>query len=180
VRQLQQDDLHRHVGLVLQEPFLFRASIAENIAYGRPDAAPLAVINAAKAANAHDFIARKNAGYDTKLGENGAGLSGGERQRISIARALLCDPRILILDEATSSVDTESEQEIQRSLAKVCKGRTTIAIAHRLSTLKNADVIFVVDEGRIAESGSHDDLMARDGIYAKLVKIQTELTRLET
>lgn len=179
VRSLQQDDLHRHVGLVLQEPFLFRASIAENIAYGRPDATPLAIINAAKAANAHDFIARKNAGYDTKLGENGAGLSGGERQRISIARALLCDPRILILDEATSSVDTESEQEIQRSLAKVCKGRTTIAIAHRLSTLKNADVIYVVDEGRIAESGPHDELMAREGIYAKLVKIQTELTRLE-
>jgi ATP-binding cassette subfamily B protein len=179
VRRLAQDDVHRHVGLVLQEPFLFRASIAENIAYGRPDAHPLAIMDAARAANAHDFIARRAGSYDTKLGENGAGLSGGERQRISIARALLCDPRILILDEATSSVDTESEQEIQKALARICKGRTTIAIAHRLSTLKNADRIFVFDEGRIVENGSHEELLAHQGVYHKLVKIQTELTRLE-
>ncbi len=180
VRKISEEDLHRQVGLVLQEPFLFRASIAQNIAYGRPDAGALAVMNAAKSANAHDFIARRTSSYDTMLGENGAGLSGGERQRISIARALLCNPRILILDEATSSVDTESEQEIQKALSVVCKGRTTIAIAHRLSTLKNADIIFVFDDGRIAESGTHDFLMEKQGIYHKLVMIQTKLTRLET
>jgi len=180
VRKLSLDDLHRQVGLVLQEPFLFRASIAENIAYGRPNANALAIMDAAKSANAHDFIARRTSSYDTKLGENGAGLSGGERQRISIARALLCNPRILILDEATSSVDTESEQEIQKALAVICKGRTTIAIAHRLSTLKNADIIFVFDDGRIAESGTHEQLMDKQGIYHKLVMIQTQLTRLET
>ena len=179
VRDVRPSDLHRHIGLVLQEPFLFRASVAENIAYGRPDATPLEIQNAARAANAHEFISRMPDGYDTRLGERGAGLSGGERQRVSIARALLCDPRILILDEATSSVDTESEQEIQRALAELCKGRTTIAIAHRLATLKNSDRIFVIDEGRVAEVGSHEELMAREGIYYRLVKIQTELTRLE-
>ncbi len=180
VREMSQADLHRHVALVLQEPFLFRASIADNIAYGRPDASPQAIMDAARAANAHDFIARRPAAYDTKLGEHGAGLSGGERQRISIARALLCDPRVLILDEATSSVDTESEQEIQKALVALCRGRTTIAIAHRLSTLKNSDRIIVMEEGRIIESGTHEQLLAQQGVYHKLVKIQTELTRLET
>jgi ATP-binding cassette, subfamily B, bacterial len=179
VKEVKTADIHKNIGLVLQDPFLFRASIAENIAYGRPQASPLAVIDAAKAANAHDFIAKRNAGYDTKLGENGAGLSGGERQRISIARALLCDPRILILDEATSAVDTESEQMLQTALAKICKGRTTIAIAHRLSTLKNADVIYVIDDGKVAEHGPHEALMEKNGIYAKMVKIQTELTKIE-
>lgn len=179
VRQLASEDVHRNVGLVLQEPFLFRASIAENIAYGRPDASPAAIMDAARAANAHAFIARRPNGYDMKLGEHGAGLSGGERQRVSIARALLCDPRILILDEATSSVDTESELEIQKALAVLSKGRTTIAIAHRLSTLKNADRIFVIDEGRLVEEGTHEELMAAEGIYHKLVRIQTQLTRLE-
>ncbi len=179
VRELKTEAVRQNIGLVLQEPFMFRASIAENIAYGRPGATPLEIMDAAKAANAHDFIAKRNAGYDTKLGENGAGLSGGERQRISIARALLCDPRILILDEATSAVDTESEQMLQTALAKICKNRTTIAIAHRLSTLKNADVIYVIDEGRVAESGSHTALMEMDGIYAKMVKIQTQLTKIE-
>jgi ATP-binding cassette, subfamily B, bacterial len=179
VRALGTDALRENIGLVLQDPFMFRASIAENIAYGKPDADPMSIIQAARAANAHDFIAKKNAGYDTKLGENGAGLSGGEKQRMSIARALLTDPAILIMDEATSAVDTESEQEIQRALSHVCKDRTTIAIAHRLSTLKNADVIYVMDEGRVAESGPHAELMAADGIYARLVKIQTALTRLE-
>lgn len=179
VRDLAENDLRKDVALVLQEPFLFRATIAENIAYGRPEADPISIVNAARAASAHDFIAKKVAAYDTRLGENGAGLSGGEKQRLSIARALLTDPRVLILDEATSSVDTESEQQIQEALAHVCQGRTTIAIAHRLSTLKNADVIYVVDDGRIAEHGTHDALVESNGIYAKLVKIQTELSRLE-
>ncbi len=179
VRKITQHDIHQHVALVLQEPFLFRATIMDNIAYGRPNAAPLAVMDAAKSANAHDFIARAPAAYDTKLGERGAGLSGGERQRISIARALLCDPKILILDEATSSVDTESEQEIQKALYTLCKGRTTIAIAHRLSTLKNSDVIYVIDEGKVVESGSHEQLLELKGVYHNLVRIQTELTRLE-
>ncbi len=179
VQDMSPDDLHGQVALVLQEPFLFRASITENIAYGRPDARPHEVIDAAKAANAHDFIARMPAAYDRKVGERGAGLSGGERQRVTIARALIRDPRVLILDEATSSVDTESEQEIQRALAVLGRGRTTIIIAHRLSTLKNADVIFVMDEGQIVERGSHEQLMERQGLYYKLVRIQTELTRLE-
>jgi ATP-binding cassette, subfamily B, bacterial len=179
VKELPEADLRKDLALVLQEPFLFRSTIAENIAYGRPAADPISIIRAAKAANAHDFICKKTNGYDTKLGENGAGLSGGEKQRLSIARALLTDPRVLILDEATSSVDTESEQRIQEALATVCKGRTTIAIAHRLSTLKNADIIYVVDDGKIAEHGSHDALLEQDGIYARLVKIQTELTRLD-
>ncbi len=179
VRKITQHDIHQHVALVLQEPFLFRATIMDNIAYGRPNAAPLAVMDAAKSANAHGFIARAPAAYDTKLGERGAGLSGGERQRISIARALLCDPKILILDEATSSVDTESEQEIQKALFTLCKGRTTIAIAHRLSTLKNSDIIYVIDEGKVVESGSHEQLLELKGVYHNLVRIQTELTRLE-
>lgn len=180
VEAIDPDDLHRQVGLVLQEPFLFRASIAENIAYGRPASMPLSITDAAKAANAHGFISRRPGAYDTKLGERGAGLSGGERQRVSIARALLCDPSVLILDEATSSVDTESEQQIQKALARLCRDRTTIAIAHRLSTLRNADRIFVIDEGRIAESGTHHELMAQEkGIYQKLVRIQTELTSVE-
>jgi ATP-binding cassette subfamily B protein len=179
VKNLSEQDLRKDVALVLQEPFLFRSTIAENIAYGKTAASPLEIISAAKAANAHDFICKKTNAYDTKLGENGAGLSGGEKQRLSIARALLTDPRIVILDEATSSVDTESEQRIQEALATVCKGRTTIAIAHRLSTLKNADIIYVVDEGKIVEHGTHQYLLAQRGVYARLVEIQTELTRLE-
>ena len=180
VRELRRSDLRRHIGLVLQEPFLFRASIAENIAYGRPDATMKETMEAARAANCHDFILRHPQGYDTRLGEYGAGLSGGERQRLSIARAILCNPRILILDEATSSVDTESEQEIQKALERLAEGRTTIAIAHRLTTLRNADRIYVVDAGRIVECGTHEELMRREGIYWKLVKIQTELATLET
>ncbi|HHN46254.1 MAG TPA: ABC transporter ATP-binding protein, partial [Planctomycetes bacterium] len=178
VRNLSREELHEHAALVLQDPFLFRASIRDNIAYGRPDAGAPAVIEAAKAANCHDFIARRPAAYDTKLGEHGAGLSGGERQRVTIARALVRNPRILILDEATSSVDTEAEQEIQRALAKLHGRCTTIVIAHRLSTLKNADHIFVMDDGTVVETGRHDELVERGGVYAKLVRIQTELAAI--
>jgi ATP-binding cassette subfamily B protein len=177
VREHSLDELHGYVGVVLQEPFLFRGTIYENITYGRTDATAEQVLAAAKAANAHSFIIRHPLGYDTYIGERGAGLSGGERQRISIARALLYDPRILILDEATSSVDTESEQLIQEALARPTRGRTTIAIAHRLSTLKNSDRIFVVDNGHIVEQGTHEELLALGGLYHRLVKIQTELSR---
>ena len=177
VRDLKVEDLRRHVGVVLQEPFLFRGTIHSNITYGRGDVSPEQILQAAKAANAHDFIIRHPLGYDTYIGERGAGLSGGEKQRISIARALLYDPRILILDEATSSVDTESEQLIQRALAEVTRGRTTVAIAHRLSTLRDCDRILVVDDGRIIERGTHEELLALRGLYYRLVKIQTELSR---
>jgi ATP-binding cassette, subfamily B, bacterial len=179
IRDIEPGDLHRQVGLVLQEPFLFRGSIRDNIAYGRPGASPMDIIKSAKSANAHDFVGNRPMGYDSYLGERGAGLSGGERQRISIARAMLCDPRILILDEATSSVDTESELMIQKSLDIMGKGRTTIAIAHRLTTLKNADKIYVIGDGGIAESGSHEELMGKEGLYHNLVHIQTQLASLE-
>lgn len=172
VRSIPLDELRGQIGVVLQEPFLFRGSVWENVTYGAPHATPEQVISAAKAANSHDFILRMAHGYDTWVGERGAGLSGGERQRISIARVLLTDPRILILDEATSSVDAESEAAIQAALAEVVKGRTTIAIAHRLSTLRSARRILVVDNGMIVESGTHDELVKQGGLYAKLVRIQ--------
>jgi ABC-type multidrug transport system ATPase subunit len=176
VRELDHHDLRRHVGVVLQEPFLFRGTVGANLAYGRPGATPEEIISAAKAANAHDFILQGALAYDAPLGERGAGLSGGEKQRVSIARALLYDPRILVLDEATSSVDTESERAIQDALRELARGRTTIAIAHRLSTLRDADRILVFDQGRLVEQGSHEELLDADGIYANLVRIQTQLT----
>jgi ATP-binding cassette subfamily B protein len=176
VRDLEIDALRSAVGVVLQEPFLFRGTIYANITYGRREASPEDVLAASKAANAHKFIMRHPLGYDTYIGERGAGLSGGEKQRISIARAILYDPKVLVLDEATSNVDTESEVLIQEALARVTAGRTTIAIAHRLSTLKNSDRILVVDKGRIVEQGSHEELMALGGLYHRLVKIQTELS----
>ncbi|HEX5339220.1 MAG TPA: ABC transporter ATP-binding protein, partial [Gallionella sp.] len=163
IRSLPISEYRRNIGLVLQEPFLFFGSIAENIAYGKPDATRAEIVAAARAAHAHEFILRLPHGYDSLVGERGHGLSGGERQRISIARALLIDPRILILDEATASVDTETEKEIQKALDNLVHGRTTIAIAHRLSTLHKASRLVVLDQGQVVEVGSHDDLMAREG-----------------
>ena len=174
IRTLAREDLRCQVGIVLQEPFLFRGTVWENLLYGRTSASPEEALTVAKAANAHDFVLRLALGYDTTLGERGAGLSGGEKQRLSIARALLYDPRILILDEATSSVDTESEKAIQDALAVLTRGRTTIAVAHRLSTLRNADRIVVLEHGKLVEEGSHEQLLAQDGLYAKLVRIQTQ------
>ena len=176
VRDLALRDLRAHISMVPQDPYLFHGTIRGNIAYGRPDAAFEDVMNAARAANAHDFIMKLPSGYDTHVGERGTNLSGGQRQRIAIARAVLDDPRILILDEATSAVDTESEFLIQNALENLMKGRTTVAIAHRLSTVKNADKLIVLDGGRIAEAGTHDELMEHaDGIYHKLVEMQTQL-----
>ena len=165
-------DYRRNIGLVLQEPFLFFGTIADNIAYGKPAATRAEIIAAARAAHAHEFILRLPQGYDSMVGERGQGLSGGERQRISIARALLIDPRILILDEATSSVDSETEKEIQKALDNLVQGRTTIAIAHRLSTLHRADRLVVLDRGQVVEEGGHDMLMAKQGAYFRLYEAQ--------
>ena len=172
IRELRLSDYRRHIGLVLQEPFLFFGTIADNIAYGLPQASREDIVAAARAAHAHEFIMRLPQGYDSLVGERGQGLSGGERQRISIARALLIDPRILILDEATSSVDSETEQEIQRALDNLVRGRTTIAIAHRLSTLQQADRLVVLERGRLVEQGTHADLMQRQGAYYRLYEAQ--------
>ncbi|MDM0011323.1 ABC transporter ATP-binding protein [Variovorax sp. J22P168] len=172
IRRFAVADYRRHVGLVLQEPFLFFGTIAQNIAYGKPDATREEIVAAARAAHAHDFILRLAHGYDSLVGERGQGLSGGERQRISIARALLIDPRILILDEATSAVDTETEKEIQKALDNLVKGRTTIAIAHRLSTLRKADRLVVMDRGEVVEVGPHDALMEKQNAYWRLYQAQ--------
>ena len=175
IRSYPVGEYRRCVGLVLQEPFLFFGTIAENIAYGRPDATRDEIIAAARAARAHEFILRMPNGYDSLVGERGQFLSGGERQRVSIARALLIDPRILILDEATSSVDTETEREIQLALANLIKGRTTIAIAHRLSTLQKADRLVVMERGEIIEVGPHDELLEKGGAYARLHQAQLDM-----
>ena len=172
IRSYAISDYRQNIGLVLQEPFLFFGTIAENIAYGKPEASRAEIIAAARAAHAHEFILRLPQGYDSMVGERGQGLSGGERQRISIARALLIDPRILILDEATSSVDSETEKEIQKALENLVKGRTTIAIAHRLSTLHRADRLVVLDRGKVVEEGTHDALMAKEGAYFNLYQAQ--------
>ena len=177
LRRFPVEAYRRHIGLVLQEPFLFFGSIAENIAYGRPEATRGEIIAAAKAAKAHEFILKLADGYDTLVGERGQSLSGGERQRISMARALLIDPRILILDEATSSVDTETEREIQEALDNLVRGRTTIAVAHRLSTLRKADRLVVLENGRIVEVGPHQELLGREGTYFRLHRAQAEMAK---
>ncbi|WP_258194434.1 ABC transporter ATP-binding protein [Janthinobacterium sp. PAMC25594] len=178
IRSFAVSDYRRNIGLVLQEPFLFFGTIAENIAYGKPHASRQEIIAAARAAHAHEFILRLPQGYDSMVGERGQGLSGGERQRISIARALLIDPRILIMDEATSSVDSETEKEIQKALDNLVQGRTTIAIAHRLSTLHRADRLVVLDRGQVVEVGSHDELMAKEGAYFRLYEAQARNNEL--
>jgi ATP-binding cassette subfamily B protein len=179
IRSLPITEYRKHIGLVLQEPFLFFGTIAENIAYGKPDAKLEDIVAAARAAHAHEFILRLPHGYDSLVGERGQALSGGERQRISIARALLINPRILILDEATSSVDTATEKEIQKALENLVRGRTTIAIAHRLSTLRDANRLIVLDRGNVVETGSHDELMAREGDYYQLYQAQARNVDVE-
>jgi subfamily B ATP-binding cassette protein MsbA len=172
IRSVTQRSLRAHIGIVSQETFLFSGSVRDNIAYGKPDARDDQVIAAAQAANAHDFILELPQGYDTEVGERGIKLSGGQKQRISIARAILRDPRLLIMDEATSSVDTETETLIQRAIERLVHERTTFVIAHRLSTVLHADQILVLDEGRIVERGTHAELLARGGLYRKLYETQ--------
>ncbi len=179
VRDVTMKSLRDQIGIVLQEPFLFHGSIAENIAYGNPRASRAEIVAAAKTANAHDFIINAPDGYDTLVG-GGTGLSGGERQRISIARAVLKNPRILVLDEATSSVDTETESLIQDAIERLIQGRTTFAIAHRLSTLRKADKLIILDKGEISEQGSHNELLDNNGLYKRLVDLQSELSRIKT
>ena len=172
IRQLTQDSLRRHIGIVPQDTVLFNDTVAYNIAYGRPNASQAEVEAAAQAARIHDFITSTPKGYDTVVGEQGAGLSGGQRQRLAIARALIKDAPILILDEATSALDNESERQVQASLEILMEGRTTLVIAHRLSTVQNADKIVVMDQGQVIEQGSHTALLAANGAYAALYQMQ--------
>ncbi|MDQ3654361.1 MAG: ATP-binding cassette domain-containing protein, partial [Chloroflexota bacterium] len=172
VREVTLDSLRAQIGIVLQETFLFSITIRENIAFGRPDASLDEVIAAATAAQAHTFISAMPAGYETKMGERGVTLSGGQKQRLAIARALLLDPRILLLDDATSSVDTETEHVIQQALRTLMAGRTSFIIAQRLTTVRQADQILVVDEGRIVDRGTHLELLSRPGPYRELYDLQ--------
>lgn len=178
IRNMAFSDLRKNIAMVSQETYIFIGTVAENIAYAKPDASIHEIIYAAVLASAHDFITKMPDGYDTIIGSSGRSLSGGERQRISIARAILADPKILILDEATASVDTETEQSIQNSLNMLVKGRTTLSIAHRLSTLKNADKLVVIDEGKLTEAGTHDELIEQKGTYFKLMELQTKALAL--
>lgn len=174
IRKLSFKQLRSSIAMVSQETYVFMGTVAENIAYARPDATRAEIIRAAKLASAHDFICKMPEGYDTLIGSSGRSLSGGEKQRLSIARAILADPKILILDEATAAVDTETEQSIQRSLELLTKGRTTLSIAHRLSTLKNADFLIVIDDGKLTEDGTHAQLIEKKGTYYKLMELQTK------
>lgn len=179
LKDIRQEDLHKQIGVVLQETFLFDGSISDNIAYSNQSATPDEIMRAAKIANAHEFIVKMADGYETQVGERGHRLSGGQKQRIAIARAILHDPRILILDEATASVDTETEHKIQEAVSRLVQGRTTFAIAHRLSTLRNANRLVVIDKGQIAEIGTHEELLAEKGIYYKLVEAQKEMSQIK-
>jgi ATP-binding cassette subfamily B protein len=172
VRSLDLVSLRRKIGIVLQTSLLFSDTIKANIAYGRPEATMEEIVRAAKAAQAHEFIEGFTNGYDTLVGERGVTLSGGQRQRVAIARALLMDPRILILDDSTSSVDTQTEKLIQAALDVLMEGRTTFVIAHRLSTVRRADLILVMDQGRIVERGTHDELLGRGGLYREIHDLQ--------
>ena len=174
LKKIKISSIRHNIAIVSQEIFLFRGTIADNIRYARPDATMEEVIAAAKAANAHDFIVRLPEGYETEVGSGSRSLSGGERQRVSIARALLMSPSILILDEATAAMDTETERLIGDALSKLVEGRTCITIAHRLSTLKDCNYLFVIENGEIAEEGPPADLLAKGGVYYRLYKLQAE------
>ena len=176
IKELNLKWLRSHIGVVSQEPVLFDTSIAENIRYGKEDATMQEIEEAAKSANAHDFIMALPKGYDTPVGEAGTQLSGGQKQRVAIARALVSNPKILLLDEATSALDTESEATVQEALDRAREGRTTIVIAHRLSTIQNADIIVSVADGRVVETGSHSELMARKDLYYDLVTAQVSVS----
>jgi subfamily B ATP-binding cassette protein MsbA len=172
LRDVSTGDLRQHIAVVAQENVLFNETIRRNIELGRPGANEEEIVAAARSANAHEFILAKPEGYQTKIGEKGVNLSGGQRQRLAIARAVLRKPPILILDEATNALDTESERDVQAELDKLMLGRTTICIAHRLTTILHADMIVVMDQGRIAETGTHAELMERNGVYRRLYDLQ--------